>query len=261
MKYIFIAVGCISFMLSCTSKIDFDIPVPPEPDGGDGNNATELLITEISTAINTDAATGGSRNHYVEIFNGTGKDVDPSDYALGYQAATDIATLSPWNFAEGNYIIPLGTLADKKCFVIASPQADETAIPRDTSWGTTSTTAANASMPLQLSGNSAIALLKKDEAGTITIDGVKYKLIDVFGSLDVERITASGSSSARNNIVWAIAGATDTRNRTFWRVNTVKKPTLDWKMASGTTPLDAQWELSEDRKWNYSNIGQHTLKN
>jgi hypothetical protein len=241
-------------MVGCTSKIDFDPPPPPVI-----INTTDVLISEISTAINTDPNAGGFRSHYVELYNGTAASVNLSDYAIGYFAVTDLTTLNNFSFTAGNILALTGNLATKKCYVIASPQADPIIVKSDITWGTTSTLAANASSPLQLSGNSGIALLKKDAAGTIVLGTTNYRVIDCFGSPQVARVASTGSTSTRNNIMWTIAGETvDTRNRTFWRKATVLSPSIDWALTKGTTATDAQWTISSDRSWVYTNIGLPT---
>jgi hypothetical protein len=251
MKRYTLYILCIVIAItSCTSKIDFDVVVPVGP-----VVTSDLLLSEISTAINTDPLAGGNRSHYVEIYNGTAGSVDLSEYAIGYQASSDVSTLAPWNFPTGNFLQLTGALAKGKCYVIASPQVDATVVKNDITWGTTSTTSANASNPLQLSGNSAIALLRKDAAGAYTLNGIKYKIIDVFGSPLVARITTTGTTSARNNFIWPVAGETDTRNRTFWRKKTINAPTTDWASAMGTSATTSQWDLSGDRAWDYTNIG------
>jgi Lamin Tail Domain len=257
MKLNNIAIFGLLLMAACTSKIDFEVKPPTPPVVN-----TDILISEISTAINTDplavgAITGG-RNHYIELFNGTASSIDLSNYAIGYQASTDLATLSPWAFATGNFQVLTGNLAANACYVIASPQANTTAVPSNITWGTTSTTSANASMPLQLSGNSAIALLKRNSSGTIVLNGNNYSIIDVFGSPLVARETSSGTNSARNNFIWSIAGETDTRNRTFMRKKTVSMPTTDWSTAKGTNTTTSQWLVSVDRAWDYTNVGKPT---
>jgi len=252
-KYIVPFILLLVLLQACDSKVDFTLPaiVPGQ--------TTDLVISEISTAINTDPAAASARPHYVEIYNGTGGSVNLGNYAIGYQAVSDNNTLSNWSFTAATWFVLTGTLADRKCYVIASPQTDATIIKRDTVWGTTSTLSANASSPLQLSGNSAIALLKKDAAGTIVIGADTYRVIDVFGSPLVPRVTSTGAVSARNNIMWTIAGETvDTRNRTFWRKSTVTSPSTDWAVTKGTTTTDGQWSISGDRAWSYTNLGLPT---
>ncbi len=235
----------------CTSKIVFEPVVPPPV-----VLASDLIISEVSTAINTDPTTAGTRNHYVEIYNGTSSTVNLADYAIGYFAVSDTSTLSNWSFNTGSFITFKRNLDTGKCYVIASPQCLPLYIKSDTTWGTASTSTANASIPLQLSGNSAIALLKKDPTASINLGGTNYKIIDVFGSPLVNRIAFQGTQSARNNILWTIAGEnSDTRNRTFWRKKTVKDPSTDWSLTKGTTSLNSQWRISGDRAWDYSNIG------
>jgi hypothetical protein len=251
MKRTSLAALCIALLLAgCTSEIEFT-PVPPTPPVV----TSDLMISEILTAINTDPSASGTRTHYVELFNGTSAAIDLSNYAIGYMAVTDTASLIPWNFGA-NFFLLRGTLAQGKCYVIASPQADPVVIKRDTAWGTTSTLAAQANTPLQLSGNSGIALLKKDAGGAYNLNGTNYRIIDVFGSPLVPRVNSQGATSARNNIIWTIAGETrDTRNRNFFRKPNVLSPTTDWALSKGTTADNSQWRISGDRAWDYSNLG------
>jgi hypothetical protein len=242
------------FLVACTSKIDFD-PTPPVvivP-------SADIIISEVSTAIYTDPTAGGKRNHYVELYNGSTIAVDLSNYAVGYFATTDTGTLSDFGkFETGSYITLNKMLDTGKCYVIASPQCDAVKVKSDTTWGTTSTTAANASVPLQLSGNSAIALLKKDSAGVYKLGDIPYKIVDVFGSPMVARTISQGTPSSRNNIMWAVGDTIDTRNRTFFRKATVKKPTPDWDVSRGTNAINSQWSISGHRAWDYTNIGLPT---
>ncbi|WP_269223460.1 MULTISPECIES: lamin tail domain-containing protein [Flavobacterium] len=247
-----------SFCMACTSEIKFDKkeePIPP-----DNPAISDLIISELATFINTDATAGGKRNGYIELYNGTDKSLDLSNYAIGYQASTDEKTLVEWSFTNSaNVLLLTGIVDAEKTYVIASPQADPSVVPSDQLWGTTSTANADASKPLQLSGNSAIALLKKDAAGTYLIADELYKIIDVFGAPNVSRVTSTGSSSSRNNLMWPTAGENDdTRNRTFWRKNTVTEPNSNWELSRGTNALDSEWILSLERKWDYSNIGKFT---
>ena len=242
-------------LLGCTSKIEFE-PIPPVvvvP-------GSDLIISEVSTAINTDPKASGTRSHYIEVYNGTNVSVDLSNYAIGYFAVQDTFSLNDFSFSTANSFITFNKFLDTgKCYVIASPQCDISKIKSDTTWGTNSTTAANSSLPLQLSGNSAIALLKKDNAGTFNLAGATYKIIDVFGSPLIARNNSQGATSSRNNIMWAVAGETkDTRNRTFFRKSTVKNPTTDWDKSRGTDAINSQWILSGDRLWDYSNVGLPT---
>ena len=223
----------------------------------------DLLISEISTAINTDsilvAGAVRARNHYVELYNGTNSSINLSDYAIGYQAVSDTTTLSAWDFTNAaNYLILSGNINTRSCYVILSNGADQVNIPHQTTWGTSSILTANASKPLQLSGNSAIALLKKSTAGTHTLGGNTYAIIDVFGSPLVPRSTATGASSVRNNFIWTTGGVTDTRNNTFKRKSTVINPTTDWNLSKGTDSNNSQWLISSYRLWDYSNVGLPT---
>lgn len=252
--YILSSIFIMLIFSGCSSEIEFS-PVPPVVSTAN----SDLLISELSTAINTDANAGATRPHYVELYNGTDANIDLNNYAIGYQAASDVATLTAWTFPSTNFLLLTGSLTVGKCYVIASPQADATVVKSDITWGTTSAAASNASVPLQLSGNSAIALLKKDASGTYTLNGNSYKIIDVWGSPLVARVTSTGSSSTRNNLMWSIAGETaDTRNRTFFRKMTVYNPSTDWEKTKGTSTIDSEWQVSTDRSWDYTNLGLPT---
>lgn len=250
------AVLTFIFCYGCTSEITFDAkpPLPPS------NAFSDLIISEIATFINTEPLTAASRNHYIELYNGTEKTIDLTRYAIGYQASLDEKTLAPWSFTNvANVLALTGTLEDAKAYVIASPQANVIAVPRNITWGTASTAAADSSSPLQLSGNSAIALLKKDVAGTYVIAGVNYKIIDVFGDPNIVRVISTGPASSRNNFMWPTAGELiDTRNRTFFRKATVKAPNANWNTSRGDTAANSEWILTGSRMWDYTNVGKFT---
>ena len=256
MNRIILLAFAILLINGCSSKIEITLPAKTPI----ANETSDLIISEIATFINTDGNAGGVRNHYVELYNGTRDNLDLSQYAIGYQASLDESTLLDWSFpTDATYLKLSGTLESAKCYVIASPQADPTYVPSDIVWGTESTSASDASSPLQLSGNSGIALLKKDPAGIYILGSDTYDVIDVFGSPNVARVISGGSNSSRNNLMWPTAGESiDTRNRTFWRKKTVHDPSSDWALTSGTTADDSQWILSGDRAWDYSNIGLPT---
>jgi len=258
MKQVFIlTTALLVLIISCTSKIDFT----STNTGGNNNGphyASDLLISEISTAINTDSVFIKARNHYVEIYNGTNASVDLSNYAIGYLAVNNTDSLYDWTFRQNTFLALSNQLDTGKCYVIASHISDTILLNPDTTWGTKSGNTANASRALQLSGNSAIALLKKDPAGAYTLGADTYKIIDVFGSPNVSRILAS-TNSGRNNYMWAIAGDTsDTRNMTFKRKATIKDPSIDWEVSRGTDATNSQWILSVSRVWDYSNVGLPT---
>src|SRR5215831_15361656 len=103
------------FFFGCSSKVDFTVqPAPPAYP-----QTSELIISEISTAINTDPNAGGVRSHYVELYNGTTAAIDLSQYAIGYQPTFDEGTLLDWSFpTDATYLKLSSTLEPGKCYVI-----------------------------------------------------------------------------------------------------------------------------------------------
>jgi hypothetical protein len=155
---------------------------------------------------------GSSNNKFLEIYNGTGSDVDLSIYSVElYSNGNSVAS----NTLSLNGI----TLAAGDVYVIANSSADPTIL---NAADTTSTVTF-------FNGDDAIALLKN---GTP---------IDVIGEIGVD----PGSG-------WAVAGvANATRNHTLVRKSTVCSPTTDWAASAGTDANNSQWNvLANDAGWN-----------
>lgn len=158
-----------------------------------GTNATDLFISEYIE--------GSSNNKYIEIFNGTGADVNLSDYQLilypnGGTSANPSTTLS-------------GTLANNSVIVYKNSGAALT-LPA----GVTATT--NASV--NYNGDDAIALLK--------ISTGKY--VDIFGRI--------GEDPGAN---WASA-TNSTVDKTLVRKSTVTGGVTE-NPASGFPTLETEW--------------------
>jgi len=178
--------------------------------------ATDLFISEYGEG-------SGGNKKYVEIFNGTGNDVDLSNYVI--KKAVNGAD---WNTTV--YSFPASTvLVNGSTFVLANNSADvigATAYDGFCTWN----------------GNDAIGLFKNDV------------LIDVFGT---------PTSDPGDGIGWTIAGITKASvDHILIRKPTVTSPTTDWDASAGTTAEDSQWIVS-DFLYNATNqttdLGSHTM--
>jgi hypothetical protein len=167
--------------------------------GGGSTGDADLYISEY--------AEGSSNNKYIEIYNGTGADVDLTNYTVGLYgngSATvgntiDLSTIK-------------STLADGEVIVIYNGGASDAAITG--SGGTTSTVT-------YFNGDDAIALLK---SGTV---------IDVVGNIGED----PGS-------YWAVAGVADgTKEHTLVRKASITKGNTDWAASAGTDSTNSEWEV------------------
>ena len=176
---------------------------------------TDLIISEYSE--------GSSYNKYIELYNGTGADIDLSDYQIwgGNNG-------KPWDAA--NFIQLTGTLAEGATYLIANDAADATILA-------VADLAASSFVPMNFNGDDAIGLAKSNGAGT-------FNLIDIIG--EVESI-----------LNWSVAGTNEaTKDHTLIRKETVCSPNTDWTISAGTSTTDSEWIVMAQDDWD--NIGTHT---
>ena len=183
----------------------------------DGSNkATDLFISEYIE--------GSSSNKALEIFNGTGADVDLSNYRMlrGNNGGTTSDTL---NF-------PAKMLANGDVYVINNPSDTSSVIAavQDT---TSSITFYN--------GDDALLLQKNDGSGNWTT-------IDVIGVLLQDPGTG-----------WNVAGVSNaTSNHTLVRKPTVKHGNPDWASSAGTDSLTSEWLVYAQNDFSF--IGSHSTE-
>ena len=209
--------GCIA-----TDAVDVTVNALPTVNAGAdvavclGNqitlNATDLFISEY--------AEGSSNNKYLEIFNGTGSDVDLSNYEL-------------WKIANGgswpeNIFGLSGTLLAGEVYVICNNLSDATIVSAsDITW-----TQAN------FNGDDAIGLAKSIN-GTMTL------------------IDAVGTDGADPGTAWSVAGVNNaTKDHTLVRKSNVTRPNTNWTASSGTNTTDSEWAVLANNDW--TNIGVHS---
>ena len=177
-------------------------------------DATDLFFSEY--------AEGSSNNKYLEIYNGTGANVDLSSYLIMQNSNG-----GPWN---ENVDTLSGTLANGDVYVIANSSADASILAEADLTG---------SGICYFNGDDARALIKVVSGDTI--------ILDYIGSFPED----PGSG-------WDVAGVTDaTGEHTLVRKSFVTSGSTNWTIAAGTNATDSEWIVHDQNTWSY--LGSHTM--
>ena len=183
--------------------------------------SSDLFISEY--------AEGNSNNKYLEIYNGTGADVDLSNYSLSNcNNGCDIADQFDY---PNTVIFNAGTiLANGDVYVIAHPSADGSIV-------------ADQTHQFLSNGNDAYALTL---AGA-TAD--TYTIIDIVGDMQ----------AADPGDGWEVAGIADaTKDHTLVRKCSITDGNTDWAASAGTNTDDSEWVVYEINTWDY--LGAHVAE-
>ena len=178
-------------------------------------NASDLFFSEYGE--------GSGSNKYLEIYNGTGADVDLSNYLIkqstnGWQWNDDIDTLS-------------GILANGDVYVIANTSASNSILLE---------AALVESVITNFNGDDARALIK--------VIGSDTTLLDYIGSF----------GTAPTSGAWDVAGvANATANHTLTRKRAVTSGNVNWTLSAGTNAADSEWVVHDQNTWSY--LGMHTM--
>lgn len=193
------------------------------------NLASDLIISEYCE-YNQTVTSPNYYNHYIEIYNGTGADVDMTQYQL-WRSFNAFG----WNNNAGVLVTPItlqGILPTGKTYVIT--RENLVATPNSLA-----PVAAQTCSYLNISGDDAIGLAKNDGVGN-------FVLIDLFGSSSVD----PGEG-------WSVAGVTlATQNHTLVRKPSVCNPTTDWTLSAGTDAASSQWIVLAQN--DISDVNRHT---
>lgn len=192
-------------------------------------NSTDLIISEYCE-YNQTVSTPNYFNHYVEIYNGTGVDVDMSKYQL-WRSFNAFG----WNNNAGVLVTPItlqGVLPSGKTYVITRENLIATP-------NTLAAVAAQTCSYMNISGDDAIGLAKNDGSGNFVV-------IDLVGS----QLVDPGEG-------WVVAGVSlATQNHTLVRKPAVCNPTTDWALSAGTNATNSQWMVLAQN--DISDINRHT---
>lgn len=191
---------------------------------GDVLVATDLFFSEYIE--------GGSYNKALEIFNGTGTDIDLSNYVIRGNHNG-----SAWEEVTS---FPVGTIiANGDVYVLAHELANASILAKADSivldpYGTGTSNVAN------FNGDDVRALCKVGVSDTT--------IIDIIGLYD---LADPGSA-------WNVAGVADaTKDHTLVRKGTVTEGNTDWAAAAGTNADDSEWIV--EAKDYIDNLGIHTF--
>ena len=173
----------------------------------------------------TEGGVGSGYNKYLEIFNGSGQDIDLSQYAIS-SCNGGCPDASSWDFPS-NIAFNTGTiLTAGDVYVIAHPQADASIL-------------AESDMTfLYLSnGNDAFGI----------VDAASGIVIDIIG----DRGNDPGDG-------WSVAGVENaTMDHTLVRKSSVENGNADWTSSAGTDAANSEWIVYDDLIW--SNLGSHNM--
>jgi len=167
-------------------------------------------------------AEGSSSNKYVEIYNGTGANVDLSSYSI---QGTNNGT--SWGDNGERDVSLSGTLAAGDVYVVAADQADAAILAEaDLELAYES--------PVHYNGNDAIAIFGIDGSGNFTV------IMDVIGV----------QSSDPGPAGWNVAGVTGaTKDHTLVRKSSISKGNTNWENSAGTSASDSEWEVKDVDDW------------
>ena len=177
------------------------------------------LFAQISDLIISEYGEGSSNNKYMELYNGTGADVDMSNYVM-WKITND------GNWWERDFPLS-GTLADGATYLMVHPDADPALFSlADTSGPVNPTFFLH-------NGNEAFALCRIMAPGDTVI-------IDVIGM-------ESGTTIPAN---WDVAGVIGAGAEHTWvRKPSICQPNANWASSAGTNADDSEWVVHDQDYW------------
>lgn len=171
---------------------------------------------------------GTANNKYLELFNGTGQDIDLSNYTIW-------KITNEGNWYEREFVLT-GTLPHNETYMIVNQSAGDTlAALRDTTGPVSPEFAL-------FNGNEAFALVKITGPDTL-LDRV---ILDVIGMESGTTVPANWDVAG---VIWAGA------EHTWVRKPGVCGPNADWASSAGTNAEDSEWIVYDQDYW--EDAGKH----
>ena len=192
--------------------------------------ALETPAVDVTGLFFSEYGEGSSNNKYLEIYNGTGTDVDLTGLAFP-NVSNDPSTVGEyeyWNtFPDG------ATVAAGDVYVIAHGEADEAILAE-----------ADFTFTYLSNGNDGFCLVEGDEGA--------YTIVDCIG--DWNGNPGDG---------WDVAGVVEaTKDHTLVRKASVTEGNDgDWTSSAGTNEDDSEWVVLDQNTWDYLGSHPHDLYN
>ena len=207
--------------------------------GGANGNAGDNVYTEEVTIpalvpldfeglLFSEYAEGSSYNKYLEIYNGTGSDLDLSDYSIS-SCNNGCDTENEFDYPENITFETGTTLLSGDVYVIYHQDADEAIISE---------------------GDQTFTYLGNgDDAFAITLAGAtadNYTIVDIIGDM--------GGDPGDG---WDVAGISNgTKDHTLVRKsNILEGNTGNWSSSAGTSEDNSEWVVLDNNIWDY--LGSH----
>ena len=177
-----------------------------------------------NTVFFSEWAEGTSSNKYIEIYNGTGGEIDLSVYKIS-ACSNGCNTEGEWDFPD-QVIFDAGTIvAAGDVFVLAHPYADQIILDQ----------ADNTSFIYMGNGNDAVGL----------VSATTGFIVDLIGDM---------SNSPPD--AWDVAGTSSATNeQTIVRKPSVLNGNTDWATSAGTDASNSEWLVFDQNVWD--NLGFH----
>tara|TARA_B100000886_G_scaffold57312_1_gene35171 strand:+ start:2356 stop:5424 length:3069 start_codon:yes stop_codon:yes gene_type:complete len=177
-----------------------------------------------NTVFFSEWAEGTSFNKYIEIYNGTGEEIDLSTYKVS-SCSNGCDTEGEWDYPD-QVVFDVGTMvAAGDVFVIAHPNADPPILDQ----------ADNTSFTYMSNGNDAVGLVS-------TATGF---IVDLIGDMSTTPPDA-----------WDVAGTPSATNeQTIVRKPSVLNGNADWAASAGTDASNSEWLVFDQNVWD--NLGFH----
>ena len=177
-----------------------------------------------NTVFFSEWAEGTSFNKYIEIYNGTGEEIDLSTYKVS-SCSNGCDTEGEWDYPD-QVVFDVGTMvAAGDVFVIAHPSADPSILGQ----------ADNISFTYMSNGNDAVGLVS-------TATGF---IVDLIGDMSTSPPDA-----------WDVAGTPSATNeQTIVRKPSVLNGNADWAASAGTDASNSEWLVFDQNVWD--NLGFH----
>ena len=190
---------------------------------------SKLLFAQATDLFFSEYIEGSSNNKALEIFNGTGNEVDLSDYIIKHST-------NGGGWKDTHYTFPTGaTISDGDVWVIANELADNIILNQ-------------ADETLSSGALDYFAAFNGDDArGLFKIVNKEEILIDVIGNPDEDP-----------GYGWDVAGISEaTKDHTLIKKSSIASGNSDWLSSAGTTEANSDWEVHDQD--DFSDIGNHTF--